>query len=90
MKILEQCRKAITSKGDKKRGKVIIIDTVIKDDDNYELIETQLFFDMQMMVLVNGRERDEKEWAKLFSEAGFNGYKITPGLGLMSIIEVYP
>ena len=57
------------------------------DEDSYE---TQLFFDLEMMVLVTGRERNEKEWAKLFQDAGFTNYKITPILGLRSLIEVYP
>lgn len=57
---------------------------------SHEYVETQLFFDMLMMVLLCGKERDEKEWAKLFSDAGFSDYKITPILGLRAIIEVYP
>jgi hypothetical protein len=55
-----------------------------------ESIETQIFFDMLMMILFTGQERNEKEWAKLFSDAGFSNYKITPILGLRSIIEVFP
>ena len=89
VKILKKCKEAITSKG--KEGRVIIIDIVMeseKKDD--ESVETKLFFDMWMMVLVTGKERNEKEWAKLIFSAGFNDYKITPALGLRSIIEVYP
>ncbi|KAJ4723416.1 O-methyltransferase [Melia azedarach] len=89
VKILKKCKDAITSNG--KVGKMIIIDMIRdnkKGDD--EPIETQLFFDMLMMVLVTGKERDEKEWAKLFQEAGFSDYKITPILGLRSLIQVYP
>ncbi|KAJ4729722.1 O-methyltransferase [Melia azedarach] len=89
VKILKKCKEAITS--DSKVGKVIIIDMMRenkKGDD--ESIETQLFFDMLMMVLVTGKERDEKEWVKLFQDAGFRDYKITPILGLRSLIEVYP
>ncbi|KAL5547260.1 hypothetical protein UlMin_006947 [Ulmus minor] len=93
VKILKGCKEAIISKGNKK-GKVIIIDMLIEnqkdDDEDDESYETQLFFDMLMMVLVTGRERNEKEWAKLFSDAGFSNYKITPILGLRSLIEVYP
>ncbi|KAG5551984.1 hypothetical protein RHGRI_010164 [Rhododendron griersonianum] len=88
VKILKRCKEALPSKG----GKVIIIDMKVenekKGDD--ESIETQLFFDMLMMILVTGRERTEKEWAKLFADAGFSDYKITPILGLRSLIEVYP
>ncbi|CAN1152531.1 Probable O-methyltransferase 3 [Linum perenne] len=73
-------------------GKVIIIDMKVENQkaNNDDKIEIQLFFDMLMMILVIGRERDEKEWAKLFVDAGFRDYKITPILGLRSIIEVYP
>ncbi|CAJ1970734.1 unnamed protein product [Sphenostylis stenocarpa] len=87
--ILKKCKEAISRKG--KEGKVIIIDMVVdieKKDD--ESIETQLFFDMLMMVLVGGKERNEKEWFKLISSAGFSNYKITPVLGLRSLIEIYP
>ncbi|CAK9164795.1 unnamed protein product [Ilex paraguariensis] len=89
LRILKKCREAIPSKD--KGGKVIIIDMIVqnqKGDD--ESIETQLFFDMLMMIVLTGRERNEKEWAKLFFDAGFSDYKITPILGLRSVIEVYP
>ena len=88
VKILKRCKEAIPS-----RGKVIIIDMKVenqKGDDHDQSIETQLFFDMLMMTLTTGRERTEKEWAKLFSDAGFSDYKIAPILGLRSLIEVYP
>ena len=89
VKILKKCKEAITSDG--KKGKVIIIDMMRENKKrDSESIETQLFFDMLMMVLVTGTERDEKEWAKLFADAGFSDYKITPILGLRSLIEVYP
>ncbi|CAK9139288.1 unnamed protein product [Ilex paraguariensis] len=39
--------------------------------------------------MFEGRERNEKEWAKLFFDAGFNDYKIAPVLGLRYVIEVY-
>lgn len=55
-----------------------------------EMNETQLFFRMLMMNLVLGIERNETEQAKLFVDAGFRDYKITPILGLRSLVEVYP
>nr|GLL22863.1 trans-resveratrol di-O-methyltransferase-like isoform X1 [Ipomoea trifida] len=89
VKILKKCKESIPNK--EKGGKVIIIDMVVnnttKDDKS---IETQIFFDMLMMVLVSGRERAKKDWAKLFLEAGFSDYKIIPILGLRSLIEAYP
>nr|AWH62808.1 O-methyltransferase [Camptotheca acuminata] len=89
VKILKRCREAIPTKDD--GGKVIIIDMVINGEkDEHDITETKLVFDILMMVLVTGRERNEQEWEKLFLEAGFSHYKITPIFGLRSIIEVYP
>ncbi|KAH7568858.1 hypothetical protein JRO89_XS06G0062000 [Xanthoceras sorbifolium] len=89
VKILKKCREAISSKGE--GGKVIIIDIVINEKkDEHELTEAKLFFDMLMMVVVTGRERNEKEWERIFLEAGFSHYKITPLFGLRSLIEVFP
>ncbi|CAI9089295.1 OLC1v1023847C1 [Oldenlandia corymbosa var. corymbosa] len=94
VQILKKCKEAIPNK--KNGGKVIIIDMVIKKEEkhkgnkngtDHEGFETQLFFDMLMMVLVTGKERNEEEWANLFHEAGFNSYTITPLLGLRSLIE---
>ncbi|XP_051134787.1 8-hydroxyquercetin 8-O-methyltransferase-like [Andrographis paniculata] len=88
-RILKKCREAVTE-----GGKVIIFDVVLKDDgqgDNNKIIEeAQLLFDMAMMAYVNGKERSEREWAKLFTDAGFTTYKISPVLGVRSVIEVYP
>ncbi|KAI3711124.1 hypothetical protein L2E82_40983 [Cichorium intybus] len=89
IKILKRCKEAIPGK--EYGGKVIIIDMVLKTEEGDEKsLETQLFFDMLMMVNLTGRERTEKDWSKLFFDACFSHYKITPILGLRSIIEVYP
>ncbi|KAI3731731.1 hypothetical protein L1987_62920 [Smallanthus sonchifolius] len=89
-KILKNCRQAIPCKED--GGKLVIIDMVRKvDEGDDELIKTdQLFFDILMMTCLTGKERSEKEWAKLFLDGGFSDYKITPILGVRSLIEVYP
>ena len=88
MKILKKCRDAIPS--EEEGGKVIIIDIVINEKkDEADVTETKLLMDMLMMTIVNGRERDEKEWEKLFFEAGFRHYKITPLFGLRSLIELF-
>ncbi|CAH1423819.1 unnamed protein product [Lactuca virosa] len=89
IKILMRCKEAIPSK--ENGGKLIIIDMVVKthkEDNN--LLMTQLYFDMLMMTVLTGKERSEKEWAKLLLDADFRDYKITPILGLRSLIEVYP
>ncbi|KAG6572269.1 putative O-methyltransferase 3, partial [Cucurbita argyrosperma subsp. sororia] len=89
VEILKKCKEAIRSNG--KKGKVMVIDMVVGDEKREDtFIQTQLLFDMLMMGLVSGKERDEKEWSELFKEAGFSGYKIFPILGSRSLIEIYP
>ncbi|VAH09298.1 unnamed protein product [Triticum turgidum subsp. durum] len=88
IKILKNCKKAIAPKD--AGGKVIIVDMVVgagPQDPKHK--ETQVMFDLFIM-FINGVERDEQEWKKIIFEAGFNDYKITPILGVRSIIEVYP
>ncbi|KAK1275560.1 Trans-resveratrol di-O-methyltransferase [Acorus gramineus] len=90
VKILKQCKKAIPTK--EEGGKVMILDMVVNSKiHDHKATETQFFFDMLMMVLTGGREREEREWEKMFMEAGFHGgYKATHGSGVLSLIEVYP
>ncbi|KAJ1412220.1 S-adenosyl-L-methionine-dependent methyltransferase [Sesbania bispinosa] len=89
LKILKKCKEAMKIKG--KEGKVIIIDMVMDNGmEDDESVETQFFFDMMTMVMLNGKERNKKEWDKLISSAGFKDFKITPSLGLRYLIEIYP
>ncbi|KAA0067461.1 hypothetical protein IC582_025679 [Cucumis melo] len=89
IRILKKCKDAIPSR--EKGGKLIIIDIVMEDKkEEKESTETQLLFDVLMMVNLGGKERNENEWKNLFMEAGFSGYKIISELGLRSVIEVYP
>uniref|UniRef100_A0A6N2MMG0 O-methyltransferase domain-containing protein n=1 Tax=Salix viminalis TaxID=40686 RepID=A0A6N2MMG0_SALVM len=92
IKILQRCKQAIMRNGKQKVGKVIIIDMVRENKNRDEAVstETQLFFDLEMMVTVNGMERNEKEWGKLFFDAGFLNYKIHSVLGTRSLIELHP
>eukprot|EP00258_Populus_trichocarpa_P020362 XP_006388414.1 trans-resveratrol di-O-methyltransferase [Populus trichocarpa] len=90
VKILKQCKHAIMSKGQQKAGKVIIIDIVRGSQNGEESNETQLLWDLEMMVTVTGLERNEMEWAKLFFDAGFISYKIHNVLGTRALIELHP
>ncbi|KAL7143621.1 hypothetical protein ABFS83_08G204500 [Erythranthe nasuta] len=90
VKILKKCKHAISGKVTG-GGKVIIIDMVMNIyEGDKNTMENHLLFDMLMTTLYNAKERSEKEWAKLFIDAGFTGYKITPVFGMRSLIEVYP
>ncbi|KAI4296826.1 hypothetical protein L6164_036749 [Bauhinia variegata] len=89
VKILKKCKEAISSGSN--GGKVIVIDVVINEKkDDHEMTEVKLFYDIVMMATLNGKERSEKEWDKLFFDAGFKSYKITPLFGFRSLIEAYP
>ncbi|WJX75080.1 hypothetical protein P8452_58649 [Trifolium repens] len=88
VKILKNCKEAI-SRNDK-GGKIIIIDIVINEkQDEHEMTEVKLFFDIIMMASFNAKERDEENWKKIFNEAGFTCYKIFPIFGFRSLIELY-
>ena len=88
VKILKNCKKAIPPRDE--GGKVVIIDIVIgAGQSDKQRKEMQVVFDLFIM-FINGIERDENQWKKIFFEAGFRDYKITPVLGVRSIIEVYP
>ncbi|XP_015693527.1 acetylserotonin O-methyltransferase 1-like [Oryza brachyantha] len=88
VKMLRQCKKAIATRD--AGGKVVIINVVVGQGANDVAIrETQVLYDMYVMS-VDGIERDEHEWRKIFLEAGFSDYRIMPILGYQSIIEVFP
>ncbi|OAY67936.1 O-methyltransferase ZRP4 [Ananas comosus] len=91
VKILKQCKKAISANGGE-HGKVIIVDIVINTlGDDPRKNEMGLLSDVIMMAGLGGKERDEVEWRKIFSKAGFADYKITPLKGgPHSIIELFP
>ncbi|CAN1123691.1 Trans-resveratrol di-O-methyltransferase [Linum perenne] len=89
VKILKNCKKAITSS--EKFGKVMIIDIVLGDQKwDKETVATQQGFDMEMMIAAGGKERSEEEWQKLFNESGFSSYRINPIFGVRALIELYP
>ncbi|XP_057726083.1 trans-resveratrol di-O-methyltransferase-like [Arachis stenosperma] len=89
-KILRNCKEALHMSNGEGR-KIIVIDIVMGDEkSDHESIETQLFFDMMMMVFLTGKQRNREEWANLIFSAGFSDYKIIPILGIRSLIEIYP
>lgn len=89
--ILKRCKEAIPTK--ENGGKVIIMDIIMDATTDGmqlpKLKDVELHFDMEMMVLVHGKQRTEAEWKRLFDEAGFKEYKIMPPMGMRSVIEIY-
>ncbi|KAK1269604.1 hypothetical protein QJS04_geneDACA008289 [Acorus gramineus] len=69
----------------------MILDMIVNSKtEDHKATETQLFLDMLMMVALGGREIEEYEWKKIFTEAGFTTYKATHGTGVHSLVELYP
>ena len=67
------------------------MDIMINEEkDDHDVTTTKLLLDALMMVLLTGKERNQKEWEKLFLEAGFSHYKIVSSFGMKSLIVVYP
>jgi len=85
---LRKCKDAIPSR--EAGGKVIVLEAVVGSTSAMISNEPQLLFDMLMLTITGGEERDENEWKKLFIEAGFSSYMISHTIGFMSIIEIYP
>lgn len=79
-KILENCRQALS-----KNQRLLVIDTIIADDDPSWQAK---FKDMNMLMVLSGKERTEIEFCELFAATGFKPVNIIPTKSLLSIIEV--
>ncbi len=80
--ILQNCRKAI---GD--GGVLLIMDAVIPEGDTPHLGKQ---IDLQMLFLVGGIERTEKEWRRLLEASGFTLDKVTSTGTQFDVIEASP
>lgn len=77
VRILRRCREVPAG------GRVIVMDLVVgSSPGDARATETQLLWDVMMMGVVGSPERDEREWRKIFDDAGFSGYKILAILGV--------
>ncbi|XP_038694590.1 acetylserotonin O-methyltransferase-like [Tripterygium wilfordii] len=87
IQILKNCREAVPSD----KGKVIIVEAVIKEEGGDKLEGARLMLDMAMMAhTTQGKERTLKEWDYVLKEAGFSKYNINPIRALQSVIEAFP
>ncbi|CAI0438955.1 unnamed protein product [Linum tenue] len=85
LKVLKQCRKALLS------NHVLGHESCSSGGGNSDRgASSSLLLDLMLMAVAEGCLRSEKQWGKLFSDAGFSSYVITPVAGLRSLIQVYP
>ncbi|CAL1352335.1 unnamed protein product [Linum trigynum] len=92
VQVLKQCKSALMKSKNGGGGKVMIADHVLGHEScsDRTSMGTSLLFDLIAMAVAEGSLRTEKQWAKLFSDAGFTNYTITPVCGLRVLIQVYP
>jgi len=76
--ILRRCREAAN-----RGGKILVVETVIPSGNEPSFGK---WLDL-MMMLVNGRERTQPDYERLFSEAGLRLSRIIPTTAGVSVIE---
>ncbi|KAH7518340.1 hypothetical protein FEM48_Zijuj09G0161100 [Ziziphus jujuba var. spinosa] len=89
IQILKKCKEAIP----KDKGKVIIVEAVIEEEDEKKdkLSDVRLMLDMVMMAHTStGKERTWKEWEYVLGQVGFTRRTIRPIDAVQSIIEAFP
>ncbi|KAK6919023.1 Plant methyltransferase dimerization [Dillenia turbinata] len=87
VKILKNCREAIPEK----TGKVIIVEDVLRPDEDGLFDGTHLAVDLVLFAQTSGgKERTEEEWKNVLEEGGFLRYNIIQIPTLQSIIEAFP
>ena len=79
VKILSNCRDAMNLK-----GRVVVADPLISDDNRPEWGK---LLDIQMMVLLRGRERTKKEFAAVFRKAGLKLTRVIATKCPLSLVE---
>lgn len=87
IKLLKRCKEIIPAH----HGKVIIIEMVLDhEEDDDDLTQARLSFDLDMMLRSGGKERTKDEWRILLEEAGFNKIEFIPIFAIQSVIVAYP
>ena len=84
LKILKNCRRAIRDD-----GKLLLMEHVLKPPNEPDP-GLGRFIDLDMLVLLTGRERTEAEFETLLRAGGFSLTRVIPTTGYFSIIESRP
>lgn len=65
-------------------AKLLVVEMLLPDHPQPSPVT---FMDMNMLVMLNGRERTAAEFTKLLGDAGFNVTRVIPTGGMFSLIE---
>jgi hypothetical protein len=68
-------------------AKIVVIEMVIPEQVSPSPVH---LMDLNMLVMLGGRERTEKEFARLFARAGLRFERALPTRGLFSLLEATP
>jgi hypothetical protein len=80
--LLRNCHRALAPE-----GRLLLVEMVIPPDNRPSPAKAM---DLNMMVLLGGRERTEEEFRRLFEEAGFRLDRVIPTHSPFSVIEASP
>ena len=73
------------AKSAKPGAKVLLIETVVEEQDNVPSMSKVM--DLNMLVMTGGKERTEKEYAELFEKTGFKLTRVIPTPSPTQIVE---
>ena len=65
-------------------GKVVVVEMVVPEDGTPSLAQ---IMDLNMLVMLPGRERSETEFSALFGAAGLSAATVTPTHSPFSLVE---
>jgi SAM-dependent methyltransferase len=77
--LLQNCHRALTP-----AGKLLLVEMVVPADNRPDLAQAM---DLNMLVLLGGRERTEEEYQRLLQGAGFRLERVIPTHSPFSVIE---
>ena len=77
--ILSNCHRALAS-----NGRILLVEMLLPEDNSPGPVQ---FIDLNMLVLLGGRERTEAEYTRLFQQAGFQPPRFTPTQTPFTLIE---
>lgn len=80
--ILQRCRDAIA-----RDGKLLVVERVIRPGNEPDPVK---FSDLNMLVMLGGRERSADEFGGLYSQAGFRLTRVVPTETEFAIVEGVP
>jgi hypothetical protein len=82
VQILRNCRAAMGT-----NARLLIVDAVLPEGN---AAHPAKIMDILMMVFAGGRERTQREFDAILSEAGFRLHAVTPTASMLSIVEAAP